>query len=361
MSQQWLRLHYLPGISNQTKRALVNHFDSPEKIFDASPQELVSGNIIDKAAAEKITRSDDNRATRDIHLLKSIGAGYIGFNHSDYCALLNHTSSPPLGLFYRGDIKLLQTPQIAVVGSRNPGPGGKATTKAFAGELSALGLTVTSGLACGIDSYAHQGCLEREGKTIAVMGTGVDLIYPKSNLKLYETISRCGLIVTEYAPGTPARRPHFPQRNRIISGLALGTLVVEAGMQSGSLITARLAGEYGREVFAVPGSIHSPTSRGCHYLIQQGAKLVEKTSDVMEEISQHFSPPEPGTDNLSRPTNSQPVPDLLNLIDYTPTPIDQLIEQSGLTVDQVSSILVDLELRGLVTESVAGYQRLPQN
>jgi DNA processing protein len=228
----------------------------------------------------------------------------------------------------------------------------------MAANLATAGLTVTSGLARGVDASAHRGSLDAGGGTIAVMATGIDIVYPRCNRKLHDYIAGHGLVVSEFPPGVPPRRQHFPQRNRIISGLALGTLVVEAGLRSGSLITARLAGEQGREVFAVPGSIHVPTSRGCHHLIRQGAKLVESIEDVVTEIGHFFSPAATLENSVNLP------PGGLNervycLIDYAPVTIDQLIDRSGLTADQVCSILVNLELEGLIALGAGGYQRLP--
>ena len=268
------------------------------------------------------------------------------------------------GLFTRGDTSLLTVPQLAIVGSRRASPSGKRTAENLAAELARIGFAVTSGLATGIDTCAHRGCLAAGSGTIAVMATGIDRVYPRSNLDLFEAIASRGLLVTEYAPGTGPRREYFPQRNRIISGLALGTLIIEAGTRSGSLITARLAGEQGREVFAVPGSIYQDTTQGCHQLIRQGATLVESVNDVLDELG-HFlagSPapvPTGGPEPRARPEPGSAADRLYCLIDYAPSTIDELIDRSGLTADRVCSILMDLELDGLVAASADGYQRLP--
>ncbi len=426
MVRDWLKLLYLKGISPGQKRALVKHCGSPGRVFTTPPSELtrvegmdykgmdalvkfngLKGPISDPSISE--TSISETSMDLQCQRLLEMEISYVGFTEPEFPFLLNQISSPPLGLFVKGNIELLQTPQIAMVGSRNPSPSGRRTTIAFARRLSEQGMTITSGMACGIDSNAHEGALEFMGNTIAVVGTGLDVVYPRSNRQLFEEIAYRGLVVSEYPLGTSPRKQHFPQRNRIISGLSLGTLVMEAGMRSGSLITARLATEQGREVFAVPGSIHSPTSRGCHHLIRQGAKLVETTADVTDEIKQYFSPLEldeaqnregsmrrmahrvtqevtsEATRNMgvSPPTpaisispktltkietpegeeitsyNPQWETDLLRLIDYTPVAFDQLVERSGLTVDEISSILVNLELRGLITETISGYQRLP--
>ena len=264
-----------------------------------------------------------------------------------------------MGIFYLGSCDLLKTDQLSIVGSRNASPGGLKTAKAFSRELSILGLTVTSGMAAGIDKAAHEGALNSGFPTIAVMATGIDRIYPRSHSDLYERISSNGVIVTEFPPGTSPQRSHFPQRNRIISGLSHGTLVVEAGIRSGSLITARLSGEQGREVFAIPGSIHMPTSRGCHKLIRDGAKLVERIDDIIEEL--------PSSRDLLAAAHPRPEaqPDtqcdilIYKLIDYAPTPLEHLIQESGMSAQMVLSQLLELELDGKIAQTPDGYQKLP--
>ncbi len=360
----WLKLLYLKSISTAQKRALVTLYGSVQAIFAASRDSLehtqvlsAAGitSIIDASNSELISRLVEN----DAEFMNSSGVHYLGFTDLQYPQLLNQIQSPLLGLFVYGNIELLQRPQIAMVGSRNASPAGARTTLNFARELGNTGLTITSGMAAGIDSFAHQGALETSGSTIAVMGTGIDQIYPESNRSLYRQISDKGLVVTEFPPGTLPKRNHFPQRNRIISGLCLGTLVMEAGVRSGSLITARLAAEQGREVFAVPGSIHQPTSRGCHYLIRQGAKLVESIEDILDEIGHFFEQKSSVSQIKSETPVAQSEIPVYNLIDYAPISIDQLIENSGLTAEQVSSILVTLELKELIVEVNGCYQRLP--
>jgi DNA processing protein len=261
----------------------------------------------------------------------------------------------------QGDRALLARPQLAVVGSRNPTPVGRQNATAFARALAQAGLGITSGLALGIDTAAHQGALDAGGTTLAVAGTGLDRVYPPRNRALAHAIAARGALVSEFAVGAGPRAEHFPRRNRLISGMSLGVLVVEAALQSGSLITARLAGEQGREVFALPGSIHSPLARGCHALIRQGAKLVETAQHILEELGP-----------LARAATTAAAPDrrlvpglapleaqLLECLGYEATHIDALIERSGLTPDAVSSILLALELRGVVLAGPAGYQRAP--
>lgn len=381
MQKEWLQLIHLKGLPLAAKRNLVSHFGSPAAVLQASPSmctEVLTelANQFDSDAMEetgtrrkrripKIPAMKRENVDADIEALARIGGDFVGFNEPDFPPLLNQIQSAPLGLFVLGERALLNNPQLAIVGSRSPTPSGKVSTVRFAQELCNAGLTITSGMALGIDSSAHRGCLTALGKTIAVMATGIDVVYPRTNRSLHREIAENGLVVTEYPPGTPPKREYFPQRNRIISGLCFGTLVVEAGIRSGSLVTARLAGEQGREVFAVPGSIHVAVSRGCHQLLKQGAKLVETSHDILEEIGQFFTArPQP----TSSETNSAPpkIPPnsesarLYNLIDYTPISTEQLIQQSELTPDKVSHILMQLELDGWVASTPEGYQRLPQ-
>ena len=362
MQKEWLQLIHWKGLPLAAKYQLVRVLGSAGAVLGAdlgTVAGVLGGDV-------KVPRRVYPDVSADLEILERVGGGFVGFNEAGFPPLLNQINSPPLGLFVLGERALLSSPQLAVVGSRDPTPAGKRTTERFAAELCATGLTITSGMARGIDHSAHRGCLDAGGKTIAVVATGIDVAYPRANEALSREIAARGLLVSEYPPGTPPRREYFPQRNRIISGLSLGTLVVEAGIRSGSLITARLAGEQGREVFAVPGSIHVPVSRGCHLLLRQGAKLVETTDDILEEIGQFFSA-QPSAAQRRAATQSTPAPaprdelsPLYNLIDYAPTSIDQLIEASGLTADQVSYILMELELNGFIAAASGGYQRLPK-
>ncbi len=258
-----------------------------------------------------------------------------------------------------GNPAVLATPQLALVGSRNPSAAGRDLAHDFARHLCGAGLTVTSGLALGIDAASHQGALDGEGLTIAVTGTGLDRVYPARHRDLAHRIAQRGALVSEFVPGTPPLAEHFPRRNRIISGLSLGTLVVEAALASCSLITARLAAEQGREVFAIPGSIHNPLARGCHSLIRLGAKLVENVQDILEELGPMVSDM-PYNTVLCSGENSVTGLDLddnslklLDCVDFSPTSIDTLVERSGLTPEQVSSMLLVLELHNIV-ESASG-------
>ncbi|MCG6872446.1 MAG: DNA-processing protein DprA, partial [Gammaproteobacteria bacterium] len=267
----------------------------------------------------------------------------------------------PLLLFAHGRRACLGAPALAMVGSRNPTPAGTETARAFASYLAGAGLLIVSGLALGIDAAAHSGALAAGGSTIAVLGTGVDRVYPASHHELAHRIAGSGLLLSELPLGSPPRRQHFPARNRLISGLSLGTLVVEASLRSGSLITARLAGEQGREVFAIPGSIHSPQSRGCHALIRQGAKLVETAADVLEELAPlaAVTPMRAAEPARAAPTD-EGLARLLELMSFDPVNVDTLVERSGLTAAKVCSMLLTLELQGLVENCPGGtYIRLP--
>lgn len=290
--------------------------------------------------------------------------------------LLRDIPSPPAALYVDGDPDILWQPQLAVIGSRNPTAGGRDNARDFATELARRGMTITSGLAAGIDSVAHTAALDAGKTTVAVMGTGLDRVYPASSRDLALRIREQGVLVSELPPGTAARRSHFPSRNRIISGLSLGVLVIEAGLRSGTLITARMAGNQGRDVFALPGSIHNPMAKGCHRLIRDGAKLVETAQEVLQEIAPmagrlamelreelETSASKSGRDALENvsddPNLTGPGARLLwSCLGFDPKPVDALIEQSGLTAGAVSAMLTLLELRGKVEAHPGGaYSR----
>jgi DNA processing protein len=260
----------------------------------------------------------------------------------------------------QGDLGLLQSPQLAIVGSRNPTVSGTANAREFAAFLASTGLTITSGLAIGIDGAAHKGALSR-GTSIAVTGTGLDRVYPAAHRKLAHQLAEQGALVSEYPPGTPPKAENFPRRNRIISGLSVGVLVVEATLRSGSLITARLALEQGREVFAIPGSIHNPQARGCHRLIREGAKLVESAQDIFEELESLLGTLyEPATESSPAAASETLLTDpeyihLLEAMGFDPISVDELIVRTGLTPESVSSMLLLLELEGHVSSAPGGY------
>ena len=279
--------------------------------------------------------------------------------------LLDQIPGPPKQLYVNGDPEVLHLPAIAIVGSRNPTEGGKRNAFEFARHLGARGFCIVSGLAQGIDTAAHRGAIDAGAPTVAFLGHGIDRVYPAQNRDLAHEIARAGALVSEFPLGTPPQRELFPQRNRLISGLSLGTLVIEAARRSGSLITARLASEQGREVFALPGSIHNPLARGCHSLIRQGAKLVETADDIFAELAPlaghvlqsalESTGNEPGAD-----TDDSDYLALKKYLSFDPIGIDELAENSGLTIDQVSSMLLILELEGQVESQSGGrYSLLP--
>ncbi len=363
-TEAWIRLLHLPGIGAVQQNQLLDRFGSPEAIFADAAQSDLSERV--KRAIGKPDPQRQQRIEESLNWLDNPENLLITRDSKSYPKLLSSLGDAPPLLFAIGESTLLNTPQIAMVGSRNPSRIGAETASEFARYFATVGITVTSGLALGIDTASHEGALKGDGGTIAVLGTGADRVYPASNRKLaHQIVEKGGLLVTEFAPGTQPIAGNFPKRNRIISGVSLGTLVVEAALKSGSLITARLASEQGREVFAIPGSIHNPLTRGCHRLIKDGAKLVETAADVLEELAPQLkqellssSVEERATEPHSETTQlDDEYLDLLQIIGDGPTPIDQLIEMSGLTANVVSSMLLQLELQGYVALNPGGYSR----
>jgi DNA processing protein len=300
---------------------------------------------------------DGDRELRD--WLSQPNHYFLPVSDERYPARLRQISSPPRGLYVVGDPEVLGTAQLAIVGSRNPTPTGLDNAQAFAETLARSGLTITSGLALGIDAAAHRGALEAGGLSVAVCGTGLDRVYPARHRDLARRIAEHGALVSEFPPGTPPLPENFPRRNRIISGLSLGVLVVEAARESGSLITAKQATAQGREVFAIPGSIHNPLSRGCHRLIREGAKLVEEANDVLEEIGPLL--PVEAVPSRETRTDAGAIPDLdgdyrelMNALGHEPARVDHLVERTGLAADAVASMLLILELRGIVQQAPGG-------
>jgi DNA processing protein len=287
----------------------------------------------------------------------------IESDSDDYPELLRRIPDPPTLLYIVGNAEALHLPALSIVGSRNPTQGGKENAYEFAKHLGRSGFCIVSGLAQGIDTSAHEGALAAGAMTVAFLGHGIDRVYPSANRDLAHRISQNGVLVSEFPLGGPPRRENFPQRNRLISGLSLGTLVVEAARRSGSLITARLAGEQGREVFALPGSIHNPLSRGCHQLIKQGAKLVESADDIVSELGSltgHLMQNTVDQEN-EEPKSIEHDPDyeiLLNSMSYDPASADDLAENSGLTINQVSSMLLILELEEKIEALTGGKYSL---
>ncbi|MDR2788519.1 MAG: DNA-processing protein DprA [Candidatus Accumulibacter sp.] len=359
----WLRLTLIPGIGGRTQRKLLTAFGLPDAVFSAGYGAL-RALIGDKAARLLLdTRNDDAIATATAWA-QSPGQRIVTLADSDYPRALLEIPDPPTLLYVLGRVELLNRTILSIVGSRNPTPQGILNAERFAGALAEAGLAIASGMALGIDAAAHRGALAAQGETIAFIGTGIDRIYPARNRDLAHEIGAKGVIVSEFPIGTPVVASNFPRRNRLISGIARGVLIVEATVESGSLITARLAGEQGREVFAIPGSIHSPQARGCHKLIKEGAKLVETARDILEELrwSVPIPPPAPtqavtgasGASDASQGENAE----ILSLMGYDPCGLDELVIRSGLSADALSVVLLHLELEGRVASLPGGrYQR----
>jgi len=355
---------------------LLEHLGGIEQLAEAGSQQL-KGLGLDEETIQALRQPDEALLENDLEWLSAPSHHLLTWDNDLFPALLKDIPSPPAALYVDGDPDILWQPQVAVIGSRNPTAGGKDNARDFAGELARRGMTITSGLAAGIDSVAHAAALDAGKTTVAVTGTGLDRVYPASSQDLALRIRKQGVLVSELPPGTGAKRSHFPSRNRIISGLSLGVLVIEAGLRSGTLITARKAGEQGRDVFALPGSIHNPMAKGCHRLIRDGAKLVETAEEILQEVTPMAgqlamelrkqlglqagaSGGKTALDNrLEEPQLTDPDARLLwSCLGFDPKPVDAIIEQSGLTAGAVSAMLTLLELRGKVEVHPGGaYSR----
>ncbi|MCW8891657.1 MAG: DNA-processing protein DprA [Sedimenticola sp.] len=354
----WLALNRTPGLgSRRINRLLGLVGGNPELLFT---HQHPAHKGLKQESVDFLRNPSWASVEADLRWLEGEQRHLITRQDARYPSLLAESEDAPPLLFIQGDPAVLNNPQIAIVGSRNPSASGRETAAEFARFLAGAGLTITSGLAAGIDGAAHQGALKTQTPTIAVTGTGLDRVYPARHRELAHQIANQGALISELPPGTPPIPSNFPRRNRIISGMSLGTLVVEAAQKSGSLITARLATEQGREVFAIPGSIHNPLARGCHALIRQGAKLVETAGDILEELApllatelQQAQSPQTEAAGSPRQWDSD-YEQLMSALDYDPTPIDQLIQRSGLTADAVSSMLLLLELEGFVSAAPGG-------
>ena len=354
--ESWLQLTLTPGLGPATVRQLLKKYGLPEQVLAQSRSELsrlaprATLEALDSAVvAEAVSRACEWAGQPD-HAIVTLA-------DDAYPKLLLEIADPPALLYAHGRLDLLQRPALAIVGSRNATAQGERNAESFARAFSEAGLTIVSGLALGIDAAAHRGGLAGPGSTIAVLGTGIDVMYPARNAQLAAEIRQSGLLLSEFALGTQAAAHNFPRRNRLICGLAQGCLVVEAALASGSLITARAAAEQGREVFAVPGSIHSPLSKGCHALIKAGAKLVESADDVLSELSGYRR-----TAHTAGSAARAATPDgatLLAQMGFDPIDVDSLCARAGLSAEQVSSELLRLELAGQVAALPGGlYQRL---
>jgi DNA processing protein len=371
----WLKLARVPGLAADALAELIERFGSIADVADAKSSDLVAAGLSEKSAAALGT-IDRSQLDFDLRWTELPGQRFIPFNSPLFPTPLTQLTGVPVGIFVRGDASVLSQPQLAIVGARNPTRGGRETAEAFAQHLAACGLHITSGLAAGIDAAAHRGALRAGGTTIAVCATGLDIVYPSDHRELAERICERGALVSEFPPGTGPLKFHFPRRNRLISGLSLGVLVVEAAIHSGSLITARFAADQGREVFAIPGSIHNPLARGCHQLLKQGAKLVESADDVLTELGplaaslcdeSTFGRPASGPEkHPDDPASSGPTLDkeykmLLDALGFEPTSVDQLVARTGLKAEEVASMLLILELDGRVASSPGAlYSLVPE-
>lgn len=357
--ESWLNLHLIDGLGNESIRRLLIAFGSPSAI--ASSPITALERIVKESIAKRIKQgADRNKINGVLKWLEDSNNAIITLADADYPAQLLNIPDPPPLLYFKGRRELLQFPALAVVGSRNATPQGLSNAEAFSESASSAGLCIISGMALGIDTAAHRGGMRGDASSIAVVGTGLDIVYPAKNHPLAHQLAKSGALISEFPLGTPAIGRNFPRRNRIISGMSHGCLVIEAALQSGSLITARQALEQGREVMAIPGSIHSPLSKGCHALIKQGAKLVENTQDILDELN-FLSP-----NNAESIHNDEHHPDkstenkvLLNHLGYDTVDIDTLCMRSGLTAEVVSAMLLTLELDGMVSSLPGGwYQRI---
>ena len=348
----WLALSLIHGLGGEGARCLLKEFGSPEAIF-AAPAGLLKSIIKADVVAEIGKGINEDALASTLNWLQDDNNHVVTLADSAYPQALLNIPDPPLLLYVKGRLDLLNRSALAIVGSRNATPQGINNAGAFAKSLSDAGLCIISGMAHGIDAAAHRGALQGAGGSIGVVGTGLDKVYPAANRDLAHALANQGALVSEFPLGTPPLAANFPRRNRIISGMSAGCLVVEASLQSGSLITARLALEQGRDVFAIPGSIHAPQSKGCHALLKQGAKLVETAQDVLEELGSLAILPAHGT--ATQDTDHP----LLAHLGFDPVDLGTLNARCGLTVSQLSAMLLTLELEGRINTLPGGlYQRI---
>ena len=350
----FLALNRIPGIGPKITQKLLARWPSLALLFQLPKNALIKAGLPEKLA-EAITQFNLDEIDADLAWEQSNTKHHLlTFEHPSYPTLLCEISDPPIALYAAGDLSCLKTKTLGIVGTRNPSVTGREIARQFAYDLALQNVTIVSGLALGIDGEAHQGCLEAHGQTIAVLGTGINRIYPYRHRDLAEKIKEKGLIISEFPLGAAPTAGHFPQRNRIISGLSLAILVVEAAIKSGSLITARLALEQNRDVMAIPGSILNPQTRGCHHLLQQGARLVVSVADILDEL---------GMDNSSTPKTSSKVPlaaeeqTLVHCVGFELTTVNQIIARSGLSFEEVACNLATLELKSAIKAVPGGYMR----
>ncbi len=374
---EWLLLSCLPKFGRRLRRDLSTAYPNLTDVLALNPATLKALGLPSETSAAIQAWQDGDRQHPVVAKVATIqrdcerlGIAVIASSDPLFPDPLRHIHDAPLTLYTQGDPHLLSQDQIGVVGSRHATRAGLDHARTFAAELSRRNLVITSGLALGVDGAAHAGALDAGAPTVAVIGCGLDRVYPSQHRRLAARVIAQGLLVSEYPPGTPARAAHFPQRNRIISGLSRGILVVEAGLKSGSLITARLALEQGREVFAIPGSVHSPVARGCHHLIKQGARLVETVDDILEELGTWWSfqgddraagnPESPVAAPVATPGAGLASREIavFEALGYDPQSTDALSSATGLSADQLMQALLLLELQGLVSAAPGGFLRI---
>ena len=354
----WIALNLMTPVLGSIRTArLIEHFGDAKQVLLAGMEQWQALGLT-PCALSALAAPNWPQVEQVLTWAQQPSHHLLSLESPHYPSMLREISDPPVLLYAKGDLALLAKPQLAVVGSRHPTPIGEETALTFATQLAKQGFVITSGLALGIDGAAHRGALACEGMTLAVAGTGIDQVYPRRHADLTEQISQQGLLISEFPLGAPPLGRHFPLRNRIISGFSQGVIVVEAALKSGSLITAKQALEQGREVFAIPGSIHSATSRGCHWLLRQGAKLVENIEDILDELnlvtgSISYNGDTHSASSISVQMDAE-FEKVLAAVNYAPTSIDSIIERSGLTADAVCSMLLVLELQDFVHISSAG-------
>lgn len=379
--ESWIRLWRISGIGSKKFQLLLNHFETPAAVFASNSSQIIQAGVSHKDANSITDARENDSSQSDLQWLNSSEKHHILTIHCDeYPRRLKQITDPPALLYVHGNLAILNDPQLGIVGSRNPTQSGHNNAYEFAKHLAQTGLCITSGLAMGVDGAAHQGALDVNGPTIAVIATGIDRVYPAKHRELAHKISEGGAIISEFPLGTHPDSRHFPRRNRIISAMSYGVLVVEAALKSGSLITARLAMEQNREVFAIPGSIHNPLAKGCHQLIRQGAKLVETAEDILEEmanvidlndhVSVHSKSIEPSNHEANSKGNSVfntstesgldiEQEDLLDKMGFDPISIDQLVLVTENDAAEIAAMLLMLELQNFVSANGGGtYTRI---
>ncbi|HRD69035.1 MAG TPA: DNA-processing protein DprA [Legionella sp.] len=350
----FLALNRMSQVGPRTVAKLLQKWPDLSNLFKLSTNEMLKAKL-PLSLSQTISGFDLKTVDADLKWSETSDNNHlITWDSPLYPALLKEINDPPVVLYAKGQLSALNQPQLAIVGSRNPSVIGSENAYHFSKELARNGITIISGLALGIDAEAHKGCLAADGQTIAVLGTGIDCIYPRRHIQLAGHITQNGLLISEFPLKSPPIAGHFPRRNRIISGLSLCTLVIEAAIKSGSLITARMALDQNRDVLAIPGSIHNPLARGCHYLLQQGAKLVTSVNDVLDELIMDRQQQTIDKPIFSLASGNE---NLVKFIGFETTSIDQIILRSGLSVEQVTGELAELELQGAVISVSGGYIR----